>query len=169
MKQSFYYFAIFGLFFLFSCEANQATTEAETSVSEEPAAPSLVGSWEITSSTNADGEDNTPYRSIIIYTDDFYSIEIATENRPSWPAPEGEDFPDDEDTPEENIRNAYSGLISNSGRYSIVGDSIIHDIIVAKYPNFMNDFPRSANAFTLDGDQLVTTGNFGSSTYRRLK
>ena len=164
MKRSFIYFSVFGLFLLFSCQGNQTATEEEAVVPDEPAAPSIVGAWEITSSTNADGEDNSPYRSIIIYTDSFYSVEIATQERPSWL-----DIPEDEDTPEENIRNAYDGLTSNSGRYTIAGDSIIHDIIVAKYPNFMNDFPRSASAFTLDGDQLVTTGNFGSSTYRRLR
>ena len=164
MKRSFFYLAIFGLLLLFSCQANQTATEEESSVPDEPAAPSIVGAWEITSSTNADGEENTPYRSIIIYTDNFYSVEIARENRPSWP-----EIPDDEETPEEHIRNAYSGLISNSGRYNIEGDSIIYDVIVAKYPNFMNDFPRFAVAYTLDGDQLVTTGIFGSSTHRRLR
>ena len=164
MKRSFYYLAIFGLFLLFSCQANQTATEEESSVPDEPAAPSIVGAWEITSSTNADGTDNTPYRSIIIYTDNFYSVEIARENRPSWP-----EIPEGEETPEENIRNAYSGLTSNSGRYTIKGDSIIRDVIVAKFPNFMNDFPRSAFAYTLDGDQLVTTGSRGSSTYRRLR
>jgi len=164
MKRSFFYLSIFGMFLLFSCQSNQTATEEESSEPDEPAVTSIVGAWEITSSTDAEGTDNSPYRSIIIYTDNFYSVEIARENRPSWP-----EIPDDEETAEENIRNAYTGLTSNSGRYSIQGDSIIHDIIVAKYPNFMNDFPRSAFAYTLDGDQLVTTGSRGSRTYRRLR
>jgi len=160
MKRLVFCLAIFGL--LFGCQQQQTTDKASVTA-DESTAPSLVGAWEITSNTNNDGETTTPHGSIIIYTDGFYSVEIALEDRPSWP-----DIPDDDETAEEDIRNAYDGLISNSGRYNIVGDSIIHDIIVAKYPNFMNDFPRSAVAFTLDGDQLVTTGNRGSATYRRL-
>lgn len=161
MKRSFFYIAIFGL--LFSCQSQQSANE-ESSTADEPAAPSIVGAWEITSGTNADGEDNSPYRSLIIYTDSFYSVEIATVERPSWP-----EIPDGEDTPDEHILNAYGGLISNSGRYTIEGDSIIHEAIIAKYPNFMNDFPRWALAYTLDGDMLETTGNFGSDSYRRIK
>jgi hypothetical protein len=162
MKRSLFTLAIIGL--LFSCQPQQEASSEAPQAPEESATPSIVGAWEITSSTNANGEDNTPYRSIIIYTDSFYSVEIANESRPSWPQIE-----DGEETPEENIRNAYEGLISNSGRYAIEGDSIIHDVIVAKWPNFMNDFPRATAAFTLEGDKLVTTGNRGSTTYKRIR
>jgi len=163
MKRSFFYLAIFGL--LFSCQPQQAANdEASSSTADEPEAPTIVGAWEITSSTDADGEDNSPYRSLIIYADSFYSVEIATEERPSWP-----EIPDGEETPDEHILNAYNGLISNSGTYTIEGDSIIYEVTVAKYPNFMNDFPRWSVAYTLDGDMLETTGIRGSSSYRRIK
>jgi hypothetical protein len=130
MKRSLFTLAIIGL--LFSCQPQQEASSEAPQAPEESATPSIVGAWEITSSTNADGEDNTPYRSIIIYTDSFYSVEIANESRPSWPQIE-----DGEETPEEN--------------------------------NFMNDFPRATAAFTLEGDKLVTTGNRGSTTYKRIR
>ena len=162
MKRSLFTLAVTGL--LLSCQPQQEASSEAQEAPEENATPSIIGAWEITSSTDTEGVESSPYRSVIIYTEGFYSVEIATESRPSWPQIE-----DGEETPEENIRNAYDGLISNSGRYAIKGDSIIHDVIVAKWPNFMNDFPRAASAYTLEGDKLVATGNRGSTTYKRIR
>ena len=58
--------------------------------------------------------------------------------------------------------NAYRHLTSNSGAYEIKGDSIVFDIIVAKSPNFMNDYPTRARSHKLEGDKLLlqaTSGN----------
>lgn len=161
MKRLLFFLAISG--FLFSCQPQQEAN-SESVIADEPAEASIVGAWEITSSTDTDGVESTPYQSVIIYAEGFYSVEIAWENIESW-----SDLPDGEDRSEEEIRNSYSRLTSNSGRYEIQGDSIIHEAVVAKHPNFMNDWPRWATAYSLDGDQLVTTGSRGSSTYRRLR
>lgn len=168
MKQNFIYLAMVGV--LLSCQPQQ-TSNNEDVVTDEPTKPSIVGAWEIVE-VSISNEDTSfvfsPFRSIIIYTDKFYSVEIATEDRPSWP-----ELPDGEEVSYDNLSNAYSNLISNSGRYEVRGDSIFVDLIVAKSPNFMNDIQKAAYAFALDGDKLTTTGagpggNF-SFTYRRLK
>ena len=169
MKQNILYLAIAVL--LFSCQPKQTSTE-EVSAPKEPVTPTIVGAWEIIefSFSNEDTSGvNTPFRSIIIYTDNFYSVEIARSDRPSWP-----ERPDGEKVSYDDLSNAYSGLISNSGRYEIRGDSIFHDFYIAKSPNFMNDGPKRPLAFTLDGDQLTTKLTLPSGmnityTYRRLR
>ena len=167
MKQNILYLAIAVL--LFNCQPKQTSTE-ETSAPKEPATPTIVGAWEIIeskfSNENTSGVD-TPFRSIIIYTDNFYSVEMAW-SRPSWP-----EIPDGEKVSYDDLSNAYFGSISNSGRYEIRGDSLFYDIIVAKSPNLMNDSPKMANAFKLDGDQLTIKFTFSgtniTNTHRRLR
>ena len=168
MKQNILYLAIAVL--LFNCQPKQTSTE-EVSAPEEPAAPSIVGVWEMIESSFSNEDTsgvNTPFRSIIIYTDKFYSIEIARSDRPSWP-----EIPDGEKVSYDDLSNAYSNLTSNSGRYEIRGDSIFYDVIIAKSPNFMNDYPKMAAAFTLDGDQLTTKASYSGTNlknnYRRLR
>jgi hypothetical protein len=134
--------------------------------------PSIVGSWEIIKQefTSKDTSKSfTPFRSIITFTDKFYNVTIATEDRPSWPeTPKGEKVSYD------NLTNAFNHFISNAGRYEIKGDSIMYNIIAAKQPNFMNDTKKYAQAFTFDGDKLIThtTNNSGeksTKTYKRLE
>lgn len=165
MKQSLFILSILGI--LFSCQPQQDTS-VESDAQDEPVAPSIVGAWEITSASDTTGAEATPYRSVIIYADGFYSVEIAWENIESW-----SDLPDGEERSIEDISASYSRLTSNSGRYKIQGDSIIHEAIVSKHPNFMNDFPRWAVAYSLEGDQMMETrsSQWGgiSTKYRRLK
>lgn len=141
-------------------EANSDTVEA----SEVAVAPTIEGAWELTSSTNEDGEESVPFKSIVIYADGYYSVEIAWEDIPSW-----EELAEDQERTDEEIRNSYSRLTSNSGTYEVQGDSIIHQAIVAKHPNFMNDWPRWARAYSLEDDVLVLTGSRGTSTHKRLR
>jgi hypothetical protein len=156
---------------LFSCQPKQTSTE-EASLPKEPVAPTIVGAWEIIEASFSNKDTSgvfTPFRSIIIYTDNFYSREIALRDRPSWP-----DIPDDEEVAYEDLSNAYSYLIANSGRYEIRGDSIFHDVIISKSPNFMNKNLKLACAFKLDGDQLTTNSTRSSGantiyTHRRLR
>ena len=169
MKQNILYLAIAVL--LFSCQPKQTSTE-EVSAPEKLAAPSIIGAWEIIESSFSNKDTsgvNTPFRSIIIFTDNFYSIEIARRDRPSWP-----ERPDGEKVSYDDLNNAYSGLTSNSGRYEIRGDSIFYDVIVAKSPNLMNDIKKITTAFKFDGDQLSVNLTRSSGTnfinnYRRLR
>ena len=165
MKQSLFILSILGI--LFSCQPKQETS-VESELEAETEAPSIVGAWEMTSTSDTTGAETTPYRSIIIYADGFYSVEIAWENIESWA-----DLSDGEERSFEDISASYSRLTSNSGRYMIQGDSIIHEAMVAKHPNFMNDFPRWAVAYSLEGDQMmeIRSSRWGgiSTKYRRLK
>lgn len=162
MKRLLLTLAILGV--LFSCQPKPEANSEAPEAPDDANTPSITGAWEITASTDNEGESMTPYKSIIIYSEGFYSVEIAWENIPSWP-----EIGEDEERTEEEILNSYFRLTSNSGTYEIQGDSIIHEAIVAKHPNFMNDWPRWTTAYTLDGDNLVTTGSRGSSTYKRLR
>lgn len=129
--------------------------EAPAEVAAPMEEPSMEGAW-VLDHISWKSPDTTmywkPYKSILLYTDKYYSVEVAMEERPSWPElSEGEErSPDD-------IINAYSGLISNSGTYEIIGDSLIHNAIVAKYPNFMNDNPRNARHVTIEKDSAYFT------------
>ncbi|HEY5689874.1 MAG TPA: lipocalin-like domain-containing protein [Cyclobacteriaceae bacterium] len=153
---------------MFSCQPSQS--EAEENDDEESP---LEGAWEIVQedvTTSDSSWSRKPYRSLIMYTDNHYSIEIAWRERASWP-----DRADGEDVSDENIKDAYNGLTSNSGEYEIRGDSIYYNAIIAKSPNFMNDWPKVARKFSLEGDQLVTNSKtFGgdgttTTTYRRIE
>jgi hypothetical protein len=137
---------------LVSACAEKKEAPAEVATMEEP---SMEGAW-VLDHISWKSPDSAmywkPYKSIILYTDKHYSVEVAMEERPSWPElGEGEERnPDD-------IINAYGGLISNSGTYEIVGDSLIHHAIVAKHPNFMNDNPRYARHLTIEKDSAYFT------------
>jgi len=167
MKRNILYLAIAVL--LFNCQPKQTSTE-EPAATKDPAAPTIVGAWEIIEASWSNKDTSVvrkPFRSIIIYTDNFYSWEIAREDRPSWP-----ERPDGEKVSYDDLSNAYSGLTSNSGRYEVRGDSIFHDVLIAKSPNLMNSNSKFAFAFKLDGDQLTTY--YGANTqriwtYRRLR
>ena len=163
MKVSKLFSLLFILIILVGCQ--QSTTEQSNELlpMEEPA-PTIEGTWELVSITG-DDETDSPYKSLIIFTDKYYSIEIAMKERPSW-----SDLAEGEERSCDDISSAYNDFISNSGAYTIQGDSLIREAIVAKSPNYMNDGPRTASAFTLNGDQLTTSGRQMSVwTYKRLK
>ena len=162
MKKSHLFAPVLGLFILAGCQPSTTEQSAESAPVEE-ASPTIEGAWELVSITG-DEETFVPFKSIIIFTDKYYSVEIALEDRPSWG-----DLEEGEETAVEDIVNAYEGLISNSGTYSIEGDSLIREAIVAKFPNYMNEWPRTASAFELSGDQMTTLGGQGVWTYKRLK
>ena len=138
---------------MISCQQNETSSTEESVVEPEP---SIIGAWEITGYTmttpDSTWSGDAPYRSVILFSKNYYSVEIAHEERPSWP-----DRADGEGASAEEISNAYSGLTSNSGTYKIQGDSLIYTAVVAKYPNFMNDYPTYSVAVKLDGDNLTTT------------
>ena len=162
MKKSHLLVLLLSLFVVAGCQPSASDQSAE-SAPVEKAAPTIEGAWELVSIT---GEEETfvPFKSIIIFTDKYYSVEIALEARPSWV-----DLEEGEERAVEDIVNAFEGLISNSGTYSIEGDSLIREAIVAKSPSYMNDRPRTASAFTLSGDQMTTQGGENVWTYKRLK
>jgi Lipocalin-like domain len=171
VKQKIFFLFIIGFFL--SCQPQQAENNEDTATNE-PASPSIVGTWELEkASVNFEGNsfEVLPYRSVIIYTDNFYSIEIALENRPSWP-----ELAAGENVSYDNLVNAYANLISNSGKYEIKGDSIYHKVIIAKSPNFMNknrkmlsSMPRTTAAFKVDGDKMTTYWQSSTWTYKRVE
>ena len=149
---------------LFSgCQQQEAST---SEIDETESLPAIVGAWEIVESSYSTADTSwtsAPYRSVILFTKNYYSIEIANEDRPSWV-----ENPDGEGPSNEEISNAYSGLTSNSGKYEVRGDSIYFNAVIAKYPNFMNDFPERTSAMKLEGDNLTLTSVGMGSTNRMV-
>jgi hypothetical protein len=168
MKNLFLLVFIVGL--LPNCQAQKASI-VEGALNNESATASIVGAWEIVEAS-VTREDTSftysPYRSIIIYTDKFYSVEIAHKERASWP-----EIPDGEKVSYDHLSNAFWGFTSNSGRYEVRGDSVFYELIVAKNPNVVDRRRGGAYRFTLDGDQLKTYHTWPSRsfsyTYRRLQ
>lgn len=143
--------ALFSVLLIAAC-AEQKEPPGEVAMEKEP---TIEGAWEM-SHMKWESPDTTiywkPYKSIYIYTDKYYSEEIAREDRPSWA-----ELEEGEERSSDDIINAYQGLISNSGTYEIVGDSLIRYAIVAKSPNYMNDYPRRAQHLTIEKDSIYFT------------
>lgn len=150
-------FALLVLVFVAACAEKKETT-VEVEIMEEP---SIEGAWEL-AYVRWQTPDTTgywkPFKSIFIFADNFYSVEIAREDRPSWP-----ELQEGEERDPDHLINAYEGLISNSGTYEIVGDSLVHQVIVAKSPNLMNDYPRYARHLTVEKDSVYFTGTRGDN------
>ncbi|MEJ2583905.1 MAG: lipocalin-like domain-containing protein [Robiginitalea sp.] len=150
MKNTF--LAMLALALVSACaEKKEAPAEVAVTIEE----PSIEGAW-VLDHISWKSPDTTmywkPFKSILIYTDQYYSVEVARDERPSWPSlGEGE-----ERSPEDIIK-AFNGLISNSGTYEAVGDSLIHHVIVAKSPYLMNDSPRYARHLTIEKDSAYFT------------
>ena len=168
MKKLFLFVVIVGL--LPNCQAQKASN-VEAALTNGSAMSSIVGAWEIVEASVTTEDTSftySPYRSIILYTDKFYSVEIAHEKRSSWP-----EIPDGEKVSYDHLSNAFWNFTSNSGRYEVRGDSLFYELIVAKNPNIVDRRGGGAYRFTLDGDQLVTYHTWPSRsvsyTYRRLK
>jgi hypothetical protein len=150
----------------------KTVSKGQSSSAGKSKTSSIQGSWEIIEQkfTSKDSSNtSTPFRSILIFTDKFYSITTAGVDRPSWPQ-----TPTGEKVSYENLENAYQNFTSNAGHYEIKGDSILYKIIVAKSPNFMNDIKNYSQAFALNGDKLITytssaSGRKTTTTYKRLE
>ena len=116
----------------------------------------IKGAWEVThiikKNTDTAIVQIPWHKSIYIYTDRYFSIAAATEERPSMPVLEkGEKIDPD------YFKKVYLRYISNSGTYKIVGDSLIHNVIVAKSPTVMNKKRRSSQHITLEKDKMLFT------------
>lgn len=139
-----------------SCSEQQAPEKEPAGEAQETNAPTIKGAWEMTNYEYKDADTTEtwkPYKSLYLYTDKHYSVEIATEERPSWA-----ELAEGEERSSEDIRNAYQGLISNSGTYEIQGDSLITYAVIAKSPNYMNDNPRRARHITIKENEIVFSG-----------
>ena len=147
---------LFGMaIILASCSTdNKSENPMDETVLEIETNP-IIGSWELTEQnwSNADTSGTeSPFKSIIMFSDKYYSVEIAWEDRINWTEKENKEKPTFEE-----YENAYNGLTSNSGSYEIQGDSMKRDIIVAKHPNFMNQTKSYSRAYTNEGDVLTTS------------
>ena len=130
----------------------------------------LEGAWLLTETQDVDGNvDSDPLRGLVIFTSTHYSIMYAIGEKPRA-------LMDEENPSDEQTINAYESMIANSGRYDIEGDKFMTRAYVAKYPNYMNDWPENVTTFlySIDGDALTLKADSGPSTgttqkYRRVE
>jgi len=145
---------LFGISFFVSCDN-------ENDMGIEESRTSIVGAWERIE-TEQISKDTTvvsaPYKSIYLFTDNYYSIAVAPHERASLPA----------SRTSEDIAAAEAGYISNSGTYKIVGDSIYFNVLVSKFPNFMNNKARGVQQIDLDEDSFILTNQNEINTTKTL-
>ena len=130
----------------------------------------LEGAWLLTETQDADGNvDSDPLRGLIIFTSTHYTIMYAIGEKPRA-------LMDDENPSDEQTINAYDSIIANSGRYDIEGNKFMTRAYVAKYPNYMNDWPENVTTFSysIDGDALTIKADSGpdaatTQKYRRVE
>ena len=130
----------------------------------------LEGAWLLTETQTADGNvDSDPLRGLIIFTSTHYSVMYATGEKPRA-------LMDEENPSGEQTINAYESIIANSGRYDIEGDEFMTRAYVAKYPNYMDEWPENVTTFSysIDGDALTIKADSGpeagtTQKYRRVE
>jgi len=130
----------------------------------------LEGAWLLTETQEADGNaDSDPLRGLIIFTSTHYSVMYAIGEKPRA-------LMDEENPSDEQTINAYESMIANSGRYDIEGDEFMTRAYVAKYPNYMDEWPENVTTFSysIDGDVLTIKSDSGpdagtTQKYRRVE
>jgi hypothetical protein len=130
----------------------------------------LEGAWLLTETQDAEGNvDSSPLRGLLVFTSTHYSIMYATGEKPRA-------LMDEEDPSDEQTIKAYESIIANSGRYDVEGDRFMTRAYVAKYPNYMDDWPENVTTFSysLNGDVLTIKADGGpdagtTQIYRRVE
>lgn len=126
----------------------------------------VMGAWLLTGMTDAEGVDQMRHPGLWIYTSTHYStmFVFGDEKRA--------DVADLENITDADKLAAYDSFIANSGRYEIEGDQISTYAYVAKFPNYMHDFPDNAASysFAIEGDVMTLTYDGGFTiTLRRVE
>ena len=130
----------------------------------------LEGAWLLIEMQGADGNlDSAPLGGLMIFTSTHYSIMYAIGEKPRA-------LMDEENPTDEQTINAYESIIANSGRYDIEGSEFVTRAYVAKYPNYMDDWPENVTTFSysIDGDALTIKADSGpdagtTQKYRRVE
>lgn len=113
----------------------------------------VEGAWILASTTDTAGNVNEdPLPGLFVFTGTHYSMMFAIGDGPRTP------FASESGTDEERLA-AYETFIANTGRYHIQGDQLTYRAFVAKYPNYMAEWPENAETVTvrIDGDTLQWT------------
>lgn len=120
----------------------------------------LVGAWELTEATNADG-DNSAATGILIFSAGHYSWIQASGGRPSYAS--------QAEASDAQRVAAFNSFGANAGSYTVSGRTLTRDPAVAKNPYVYAPDRTIVGTFTIEGSMLTITSENGAvSRYRRL-
>jgi hypothetical protein len=126
----------------------------------------VMGAWLLAGIVDGEGVEQMRHPGLWIYTSTHYStmFVIGDEARGN--------VADLDDITDADKLAAYESFIANSGRYEIEGDQLTTHAYVAKFPNYMHDFPDNEQVFTyaVDGDMMTLTTQGGTTiSLRRVE
>jgi hypothetical protein len=126
---------------------------------------SFDGAWSITSATSGDDTNDNPQASLFIFHDGYYSwLSLnGTDERPKY-----NDGESRATLSHEKLQAIVVPVISNSGTYSVDGNTITLSPSVAISPNLM-DGGQIMFEFELSKKELVLRGDTFSMTLARQK
>lgn len=127
---------------------------AAPSAQRAAASPSLVGVWEVQSSTTAEGKAIRPAQpGLFIFTGKYYSlIQVTT----ATPRPDVKATPD---TRVEDLMRVYGPAFqAQSGNYVSTDRVIVLHPLVAKSPVLMTPGFQQSYTFKVDGTTLYLSG-----------
>lgn len=136
--------------------------EEAAAVPAMPAAGPLEGAWRVTQFLDeSTGVNTSPQPGLYIFAPGHYSVARVngTEPRPLWP----DSITSRAALTAQQVRATFEPYTSNSGTYSLHGDTLIVTPMVALSPNFMNG-GADTTTYRMSGDTLVLTGASGALT-----
>lgn len=121
----------------------------------------LVGAWEYTEGTRADGTSVENPVGMIVFTNTHYSHIRVSGMRPQYASQA-------EATDAEKIA-AFDTLAANAGTYEVSGSTLTLRPSVAKNPNVYAPGNSIELTFTIDGKTLATTSSTGVLKFVRVE
>ena len=121
---------------------------------------SLVGAWQLTEATDADGSA-LDAMGMVIFSGGHYSwIRLFGSDRPSYSS-------QDEATDAQKV-DAFGSFGANAGSYSVSGATLTRDPAAAKNPYVYAPGNTLVATFEIEGRTLTITGANGVERYTRL-
>jgi len=121
----------------------------------------LVGAWELTEATDADGNVIEATGMMIFSAGHYTWIRVSDSNRPDYSS-------QDEATDAQKVA-AFESFGSNAGTYTVSGSTLTRDPVAAKNPYVYAPDHRIVGDFEIEGRTLTITSTRGVETYSRLE
>lgn len=154
--------AVASLVTIFACAGGNDADRNETAETASPSTSNsgLQGAWRIVEMKPAEGVSSINPAGLFLFASTHYSVMFSTTAEPRTTFAQ----PDAATDPEKLA--AYNTFIANSGKYEIVGDTLIVRPVVSKNPNYMGG-GEDRFVVRLAGDTLWLTSVPGAFRFAR--